>query len=142
MGGTGQPWTDTNEWKNKRPLKYQNGSERAETVMLACSTVALDTKLRRRLSPGTLLCKMTSGHLQNSYGPYDKTATNGRQTISAGDAKISWEAHDVTLFDRAVAGLYAQCVFDLSELTLNGVSLHGASLTSLKNAFPTCTFAD
>jgi hypothetical protein len=59
-----------------------------------------------------------------------------------GGVVFSWDAHDVTLFDRAVAGLYAQCMFDISELTTGGVSLHGTPLTNLKSCFPSCVFDD
>lgn len=139
---TGQPYYESNAWRNKHPLKSVSGNERAKTVVVAASTVALDSKSRRRLSPGTFLVQIASGHNATKYGPYDKTATDGRQAPAEGGVVFSWEAHDVTLFDRAAAGLYAQCVFDQSELTMDGYSLHGTPLTNLKAMFPSCVFDD
>ena len=88
------------------------------------------------------MVKIDSGTGVGKYGPYLKTATDGRQTPAEGETIFSWEAHDVTLGDRAVAGLYAQCVFDKSELTMGGYSVHGSSLTNLKAFFPSCVFDD
>jgi hypothetical protein len=48
----------------------------------------------------------------------------------------------VTLGDKAIGGWFMDCVFDKSELTPNGVSLHGTSLTSLKAALPQNIFSD
>jgi hypothetical protein len=133
------PYVDENSWDKARPLKYVAGDEKAETVIVDNDTVTADAKARKRLAGGNLLCKITASGL---YGPYDKSASDGRETLAEGSAVITWRGVDVTLGDKAVAGLFADCVFDLSELTLNGVSLHGTSLTSLKNAFPQCTFSD
>jgi hypothetical protein len=138
-----QPYYESNSWANKSPLKSISGNERAKTVTVYASTVAVDTKLRRRLSPGTFLVKITSGTGINKYGPYLKTASDGRESPAEGGVVFSWEAHDVTLFDRAVAGLYAQCVFDKSELTMGGYSLNDPTpLSNLKGFFPSCVFDD
>ena len=137
-----QPYYESNAWKNKSPLKYVTGSEAPKTVTIYASTVAMDTKGRRRLSPGTFLVQITSGLGVDKYGPYDKTASDGRQSPAEGGVVFSWEAHDVTLFDRAAAGLYANCIFDQSELTMGGYNLHGTPLTNLKAMFPTCVFDD
>lgn len=137
-----QPYYETNEWANVTPLKSQYGNERARTVTIYSSTVAVDTKLRRRLTPGTFIVKITSGLGINKYGPYLKTATDGRQSPAEDGVGFSWEAHDVTLGDRAAAALYGQCIFDKSNLTMGGYSLHGASLTNLKAMFPSCVFDD
>ena len=59
------PYYETNTWANKSPLKSETGNERKKTVIVAYSTVALDAKSRRRLSPGTFLVKITSGHQAN-----------------------------------------------------------------------------
>lgn len=133
---------ESNEWANKAPLKYQRGSEVAKTITLYASTVAVDTKLRRRLSPGSFLVKITSGTGINKYGPYDKTVSDGRESPAIGGVAFNWEAVDCTLGDRACAGLYIDCIFDMSELTMNGCSLHGTPLTNLKSYFPTCVFED
>ncbi len=137
-----QPYYETNEWANRTPLKSSSGNERAKTLVIAASTVTADTKSRKRLAPGSFLVKITSGHNIDKYGPYDKTALDGRESPAEGSVMFTWEAHDVTLGDRAVAGLYAQCVFDKSELTMNGYSLHGTPLTNLKTYFPSCVFDD
>ena len=86
--------------------------------------------------------QIKSGHNSDSYGPYDKTASDGRESPAEGGAAFTWEAHDVTLGDRHAAGLYAQCVFDTSELQMNGYNLHGTPLANLKTYFPSCVFDD
>lgn len=136
------PYYESNTWANKSPLKWVTGAEQKRTVVLAYSTVTADSMSRRRLSPGTFLVKIDTGHLSGKYGPYLKTASDGRQTPAEGEVVFSWEAHDVTLGNRAIAGIYAQATFDKSELTMGGYSLHGASLTSLKGYFPSCVFDD
>lgn len=133
------PYVDDNAWDKSKPLKYLMGDEKAETLVVDNDAVTADAKSRKRLNGGQLLCEITASGL---YGPYDKDETDGRQTLAEGTAYILWRGVDVTLGDKAVAGLFADCVFDKSELTLSGVSLHGTSLTSLKNAFPQCTFSD
>lgn len=138
----GQPYYESNSWANKSPLKSQAGNERAKTVTIYASTVANDTKSRKRLSPGTFLVKITSGTGIGKYGPYLKTASDGRESPAENGVAFSWEAHDVTLGDRPVAGLYAQCVFDMSELTMGGYSMHSTSLTNIKAMFPSCVFDD
>jgi len=138
----GQPYYESNDWANKSPLKSVYGNERKKTVTIYASTVTTDSKSRRRLSPGTFLVKIDSGTGADKYGPYLKTATDGRQTPVEGEVVFNWEANDVTLGDRVAAGLYAQCVFDKSELTMGGYSLHGTSLTNLKAMFPSCVFDD
>jgi len=138
----GQPYYESNSWANKHPLKSIYGNERKKTVTIYASTVTADSNGRKRLSPGTFLVKITSGTGINKYGPYDKTASDGRESPAEGGVVFTWEALDVTLFDRACAGLYAQCVFDKSELTMGGYSLHGTPLTNLKAMFPSCVFDD
>lgn len=137
-----QPYTASNTQDRPRPLKFQTGAEVAKSVVVYASTVALDDDTRRLVAGGTLLCKITSGTGADMYGPYLKTASDGRESLDVDAAAITLVGHDVTLFDKAVEGLYSMCVFDKSELTLGGVSLHGTSLTSLKAAFPQCTFDD
>ena len=137
-----QPYYETNTWANVSPLKSVNGNERKKTVTIYASTVANDSQNRKRLSPGTFLVKIDSGTGADKYGPYLKTATDGRQTPAEGEVVFTWEAHDVTLGDRAVAGLYAQCVFDMSELTMGGYNLHSTPLTNIKAMFPSCVFDD
>lgn len=137
-----QPYYESNDWANKTPLKSQYGNERAKTVTIYASTVTVDSLLRRRLAPGSFLVKIDSGTGIGMYGPYLNTATDGRQTPAEDEVVFSWEAHDVTLADRAAAGLYAQCVFDKSELSMGGYSLWGTPLTNLKSFFPSCVFDD
>ncbi len=136
------PYRITNTQDRPRPLKFVTGAEVAKSVVVYASTVALDSDTRRLLAGGTLMCKITSGDGANKYGPYLKTATDGRQTLAELSAVFTWRGHDVTLGDKPTEGLFAECVFDKSELTTSGVSLYGASLTSLKTAFPQCTFDD
>lgn len=137
------PFYDDYAWQRKQPLKFRTGAEQALTTVLYSSTVTLDTTTARRVvAAGTVLCRITSGTGENKYGPYDKTASDGRESIAEDAAVIAVEGRDVTLGDREVGGWFAFCTFDKSQLTTNGVSLHGDSLTSLKAAFPQCKFSD
>jgi hypothetical protein len=136
------PYVIRNTHNRPRPLKYKTGAEKANTVVIYASTISFDDDGRRLLPGGSLLCKITSGAGADRYGPYSKTASDGRGSLTELAAVITEVGHDVTLGDRAVEGLYADCVFDKSELTLYGVSLHGTPLTSLKSAFPQATFDD
>ncbi|MBN2003048.1 MAG: hypothetical protein JXA21_06795 [Anaerolineae bacterium] len=141
-----RPYVEDASYLYRRPLKYQNGSERVETVVVYASTVTPDNNILRRLLPaGTLLNKITSGVGLGKYGPYSKTASDGRQTLAAGTSYVLTESHDVTFGDVAVGGYYMDCVFDLTQVADSGaagdaISKHGASLTALKAAFPQCAF--
>jgi hypothetical protein len=136
------PHIDQNTQDRPRPLKKTSGQEIARTVVVYASTVSLDDDSRRIVKGGTLLCKITSGSGADKYGPYSGTATDGRQSINENAVVITRRGHDVTLGDKAVEGLYAMCVFDKSELTTGGYSLHSTPLTNLKSALPTCAFDD
>jgi len=129
-------------WQRRQPLKFRTGAEVSDTITIYSSTVTLDDDSRRLVPAGSLVCKITSGTGADKYGPYLKTASDGRESVTEGSARIAVAGHDVTLGDKAIAGWFHNCVFDKSELTPNGVSLHGASLTSLTAAFPRCTFDD
>jgi len=123
----------------RRPLRYATGAEVRRSIIVDYNTIPADSAGRRLIQPGKLLVKITAS---GKYGPYDATASDGRQTITAPtagviSAAIAAESADVRLGDRAIAGYVHNCVFDLSELTLDG-----AQLAALKNAFPTCTFDD
>jgi len=135
----GMPHVDDNSWDKARPLKYVHGDEKSHSVVIDNDTVTADDNARKRVGGGTLLCEITATGL---YGPYDKAASDGRQTLTEDKTVFTRRGIDVTLYDRAIAGLFADCVFDKSELTTGGVSFHGDSLTNLKNAFPQCTFSD
>lgn len=132
----------SNTQDRPRPLKYVTGAEVTASVVVYASVVTLDSDTRRLIAGGTLMCKITSGLGADKYGPYLKTASDGREAVAELSSVFVWEGADVTLGDRAMAGLFANCVFDKSELTMGGLSLHGASLTSLAAAFPQCTFDD
>lgn len=129
-------------WTRRQPLKYRTGAEVADTVVVYSSVVTLDSDSRRLVNAGTVLCEITSGTGSGKYGPYEKTASDGRESLTEGKVKVAVGGVDVVLGDKAIGGWYHNCVFDKSELTLGGISLHGDSLTSLKNALPTCTFDD
>ena len=135
----GMPYYITNDWDKARPLKFETGAEVAKSVVVDNDTAHLSPQSQRLVTGGSLLCEIAATGL---FGPYDKAASDGRESLTAGKCVVTRRGLDVTLYDRAVAGLYHNCVFDLSELTLNGVSAHGASLTSLEAAFPQCTFDD
>lgn len=131
------------DYQRHQPLKYRYGDEKAKTVVVGSSVVSLDSDDRRLVDRGELLCEITSGHLEGKYGPYSKTASDGRQTLTRNQAVFATQGVELTLsVDQPIGGWYIDCVFDVSELTLNGVSSHGASLTSLQTAFPQCEFED
>ncbi|MBN2005805.1 MAG: hypothetical protein JXA21_20780 [Anaerolineae bacterium] len=140
-----RPYVEDASYLYRRPLKYQNGAERVETLVVYASAVTMDESGRRLLPAGTLLNKIASGAGAGKYGPYNKTASDGRQTIAAGTTYVLTESHDVTFGDLAVGGYYMDCIFDVTQVADSGaagsaVSKHGASLTALKAAFPQCAF--
>jgi hypothetical protein len=123
----------------KVPLKYVTGAEVARDIVIDYSTVSTDTWGRRLLVKGEVLCRITAS---GKYGPYSVAASDGRQTVSAPSGTtiqtvIANEDADVQLGHKGIGGWYRNCVFDYSELTR-----HDAGLTSLRTAFPTCTFDD
>lgn len=124
------------------PLKYITGAEAAFNGVIGSSLFTADSDGRKLVAYGELLVKATSGDDTGRYGPYKKDASDGRQSPAAGSVAIAGAAYDATLYDVPFAGLFANCLFDKSELTLNGLSLHGTSLTALLALFPTCTFMD
>jgi hypothetical protein len=129
-------------WKNRTPLRYRSGDEKIETLVVYSSTVTLDADSRRLIPGGTLLCEITSGTGDGKYGPYLKTATDGRQTISADpQVYVTLAGHDVTLGDLAVEGAWMGCVFDTSEvLEVNTITDTAGNRTTLKTAFPRSEF--
>jgi hypothetical protein len=137
------PHVDEFDWTRRKPLKYRDGSEKMETLLLFSSAVTVDADGRRLISAGTILCEITSGNGDGKYGPYDKTATDGRQTIGASvQTYVALAGHDVTLGDKAVEGLWMGCVFNKSELyDVNGISDNDTELAKLKTAFPLAGFA-
>jgi hypothetical protein len=142
MAFPNSPYVDQNTQDRPRPLKFVTGAEVSKSIVVAASTVTANDNGQRIVRGGTVLCKITSGHNANKYGPYLKTAGDGRDTLTELSCFITQRGYDVTLGDRAVDGLFQSCVFDVSELTTGGISKHGASLTSLAAVFPTCSFDD
>lgn len=142
MAFPNSPYVDQNTQNRPRPLKFVTGAEVSKSLVAAASTVTANDNNQRIVAGGTVLCKITSGHNANKYGPYSKTASDGRQTLTELSCFITQRGYDVTLGDRAVDGLFQGCVFDKSELTTGGISMHGDSLTSLAAVFPTCSFDD
>lgn len=134
-------YTD-NEFERKQPLMYRSGDEKAHSIVVYASTVTLDDDGRRLVAAGELLCEITSGIGDGKYGPYSNTASDGRESITKGLVGFAVAGHDVVLGDKAIGGWFADCVFDCSELTLNGATTHGDGLTTLETAFPQCTFDD
>lgn len=129
---------ESETWTRKVPLKYEVGDEKAKDIVIDYTTVSL-TGSRRILPAGSLVTKISAS---GKYGPYDKTETDGRESVAEGSAFFTRSAVDATLMDQATGGWFFDCVFDKSELTMNGLSLHGTSLTTLVAAFPQCTFDD
>ena len=136
------PSVDFNEQETGKPLLHWTGAELADSVVIHASVVTADSASRRIVPAGGLLLKITSGHALNKYGPYLKTASDGRQTLTKNASVVTTAARETTLGDKSVAGYYGQSSFDLSQLTTYGVSKHGASLTALEAVFPTCSFRD
>lgn len=129
-------------WKLRQPLKFRTGAEVIPSFVLASGTVSADSNGNKFVAKGTLVCKLTSGADSGKYGPYLKTASYGQQTLAYGAAAILTEGHDLSMGDEEAAGVIAFAAFDYSELTLPGLSNHGATLTALKAAFPNCEFLD
>jgi len=123
-------------WEHRKPLKYRTGAEPLETLVVYSSVVTADTDGRRLLAGGTVLCEITSGDGDGKYGPYDKTVSDGRESIGATNQPfVTLVGHDVTLGDLPAEGLWAQCVFNTSEIEdVNDIS--HADLATLKTAFP------
>jgi hypothetical protein len=137
------PYVDDYSWLRKKVLKYRLGSEPTETLLLYSSCVPANTKGRRLVSSGTIVCEITSGLGDGKYGPYEKTASDGRETVDAtNQAYVLLVGQDVTLADRAVAGLWAMCVFNREVIDeVNEISVVSAELAKLKVAFPNAEFA-
>jgi len=137
------PHIESDTFKRRRPLKYQTGAEVAETLVLDYSVVPQDSTGRRLVNDGTLLTKITA---TGKYGPYDSNASDGRESLTRGSAYVLWGGVDVALGDKAVAGLFQNCVFDTSELTIDtdgyGRYEKATVPSDLTNAFITCTFDD
>lgn len=136
------PYVENFQWRRRRALKYRVGDERMESLVLYSSTVTPDDRARRVLSPATILCEITSGLGAGKYGPYDKTASDGRQTIgTANQPFVLLVGYDVTLGDRSVEGLWMDCVFNWPEIVaVNGLSDNATQKGLLKAAFPQCAF--
>jgi len=130
------------DYQRHQPLKYRYGDEKAKDAVVGSSVVSLDSDDRRLVHRGALLCEITSGHLEGKYGPYSKTASDGRQSLTRGKAVIATQGVELTLgVDTVIGGWFTDCIFDLSELTLHGVSESGG-LSDLQTAFPQCEFED
>ena len=131
------------DYQRHQPLKYRYGDEKAKDAVVGSSVVSLDSNDRRLVNRGALLCEITSGHLEGKFGPYAKTASDGRQSLTRGKCVIATEGVELTLgVDTVISGWFADCVFDKSELTLHGATAHGTGLTNLQTAFPQCEFED
>jgi len=128
-----------NDYERHQPLKYRGGGEMSKSIVVYASVVALDDDSRRLVNRGEVLCEITSGTGDGKYGPYSGTASDGRQNLTNKLTVVAQVGLDVTLGDRPVAGWFADCVFDLSEMTLNGISAHS---TDLEDAFPQCVLDD
>jgi len=127
------------DYDRHQPLKYRYGDEKSKSIVVYASVVTLDNDSRRLVNRGEVLCEITSGTGDGKYGPYSGTATDGRQNLTNKMVVVAQNGLDVTLGDRPIAGLFADCVFDLSGMTLDGISAHS---TALEAAFPQCTFDD
>lgn len=134
------PHVEDFSWTRRKPLKYRVGDEKLETLVIYSSTVALNDTARRLIPAATLLCKITSGLGIGKYGPYEPTASDGRQTIGTTDqVYVALAGHDVTLGDLSCEGLWMDCVFNTSEiLKVNAIS--ASDLSTLKTAFPQSHF--
>ena len=130
------------DYDRHQPLKYRYGDEKSHSIVIGSSVVTLDSDSRRLVNRGALLCEITSGHLDGKFGPYLKTASDGRESLTKDLVVVAQQGVDVTLDDMPAAGWFADCVFDLSEMTLGGVSTSATSITALETAMPQCTFDD
>lgn len=120
------------------PLKKQTGAEVARSVVIDYNTVTADGYGRKLVVEGELLCKITA---TGKFGPYSRTATDGRAVISRLVSVVANERADVRQGDSAIGGWYHACIFDKSHCTLHfGTKQTG--LTTLRAAFPTCEWDD
>jgi len=141
------PNVRSEDWLKRQPLKLPTGNEVADTIIALASVVTVDSSLRRLIPGGTVMNKITSGHGIELYGPYSKTASDGRQTLTAGLSLIATTGVEVTLGNKPMAGYLSFAILDPdyiqdSEAAGDAISKHGASYTALKAAFPTCVFRD
>jgi len=127
----------TNTLTHPNPLKHQTGAEVARNVIVDKDQWSADTFGRYLVAKGELLCEITATGL---YGPYDRTASDGRELLTRGKTVIAAEGRDIRLGDVAIGGYYHNCVFDPSECTLHMGSQ--AYLATLRATFPTCEFED
>ncbi len=136
------PYYTDNSWQRKKVLKYRQGDEKSETLVLYSSCVTPNADARRLVDAGTVLCEITSGAGLGKYGPYEKTASDGRETVDlTNQAFVLLTGKDVTLGDQAVEGLFADCVFYRPTINeVNAISNSAAMLTALRTAFPQCNF--
>jgi len=137
------PYVDDYSWLRKKVLKYRTGNEPAESIVLYSSTVAADSDAKRLLSAGTIVCEITSGDGDGKYGPYLKTASDGRETLDlTNQAYILLVGKDVTLGDQASEGLWMDCVFNLEVIDdVNDISETAAQKALLRVAFPQSDFS-
>lgn len=134
------PHVEDFSWTRRNPLKYRDGSEKIETLTVHSSCVDLNDDTRRIIPAGTVMCKITSGAAIGKYGPYDATATDGRQTIgTTNQPYVTLVGHDVTLGDLSVEGLWMGCVFNTATI-LSGNAISESDKSTLKTAFPQSYF--
>jgi len=136
------PHIEDYSWLRKKVLKYRSGDEPGETLVLYSSCVTANTAAKKLISAGTIVCEITSGDGDGMYGPYLKTASDGRETIGATNQPfVLLVGQDVTLGDRASEGLWQNCVFNRAVIDeVNGISTVAAELAKLKTAFPNSDF--
>jgi hypothetical protein len=125
------------------PLKYETGSEIRMDCVVDYSTVSTNSNSQRVIDDGELLCRITAS---DKWGPYDPTASDGRQTVSAPSGGtvqtvVAGEYKNVTLGDDVMAGYVHNCYFDLSVIE-DASEASGISTDDLEDAFPTCIFDD
>jgi hypothetical protein len=136
------PFYEDFSWLRKRVLKYRTGAEPAETLVLYSSCVSMNDKGRRLVPAGSIMCEITTGPGAGKYGPYSKTAADGRQTVGTTDQPfVLLTGKDITLGEQAIEGLWAECVFDLAVICeVNGISNNATMLAALQAAFPNSNF--
>lgn len=137
--GSWPTYTD-NSWKNRQPLKYRMGNEPAENLVVSSDAVDANDDGRRLVSAATLLCEIESGDDAGKYGPYDKTADDGRQTLTPGKTFVTLNGRDMTLGDFGMAGLWQGCVFNTSDiLDANDITDTEVNREALASVFPKST---
>lgn len=107
-------------------------------VTIDHTTVQADADGRKVLPIGTPLGKITSGPNAGKYGPWDKNATDGRETAVC----MLGETVDFALDGNGGFGDKVATAFDWARVIVARLPIDPADLADLKQQLPNITFVD